>query len=182
MTSLDSQYASWIRKRLNNNSKQQLQLQKSGKWTAKKEVLLIANKAEGSHMSDRVLDTVSEALDLGLGDPILISAAHGEGLADLAQALIEAAKSRGLDQTQTVFDSRTDGSLAGTKISLEERTIQLAIMGKPNVGKSSFVNAVLGEERVIVGPTPGLTRYRRVYIHANMLCIIWPCIQRCCSY
>ena len=122
-------------------------------------------------MSDRVLDTVSEALDLGLGDPILISAAHGEGLADLAQALIEAAKSRGLDQTQTVFDPRTDGSLAGTKISLEERTIQLAIMGKPNVGKSSFVNALLGEERVIVGPTPGLTRYHCFYICTMILCI-----------
>jgi GTP-binding protein len=159
VTSLDSHFANWIRRRLSTKDRpstdsssksNDVKLNKS----VKKEVLLLANKTEGAHLSDRVLDTISDVLQLGLGDPILISASHGDGMADLAHSLIEIAKSKGLDTENVVMEKGKK-----PKISLEERVIEMAIMGKPNVGKSSLINAILKEERVIVGPTPGLTRY-----------------------
>lgn len=120
------------------------------------EVVVLANKTEGAYMSDRVLDSLADACRLGLGDPMPISASHGDGLTDLAQVLIEAARRRNLQEALPDVE-QVDKS---TPIAIEDRRIQLAIMGRPNVGKSSLLNAMLGgtEERVITGPTPGLTR------------------------
>lgn len=153
ISNLDLNFTKWIRKRMTGGLAVNITSSKASQLDTK-HIRLIANKTEGAHLSDRVLDTLAEALQLGLGEPVLISATHGDGMADLAQELIAIAKLKGLDIETPALES----AKSNDKIKLEERTIQLAIMGKPNVGKSSFVNAVLKEERVIVGPTPGLTR------------------------
>lgn len=90
---------------------------------------------------------------MGQGEPLLISASHGDGLADVAQELIRCAQARGLD---TYREKEEEKEI--TDISLHQRTIQMALMGRPNVGKSSLLNAILKDERVITGPTAGLTR------------------------
>lgn len=166
VTPIDTQFAKWLRRKLGNTAKAGFQIDNKvdtltigqnskSKNDTSKQIIIVANKTEGSHLSDRVLDTIAETLKLGLGDPVLISASHGDGMADLAQLLIVAAKSRGLDINMS--DGKQNINMK-EKIPTEDKTIQLAIMGKPNVGKSTLVNAILGEERVIVGPTPGLTR------------------------
>ncbi len=99
---------------------------------SKTPVVLLANKAEG-----RVGTGGSyEAFELGLGTPIAISAEHGEGLADLYAAL---------------------APLAPAAEDTEHR-IQLAIVGRPNVGKSTLVNRLIGEDRMLTGPEAGITR------------------------
>lgn len=146
VTSLDQYFAQWIRKSI-------------GTFTASavsnhpKKLILLANKTEGAHLSDRVLDTVSESLAFGMGEPLLISASHGDGMAELARHLLEIAQERKLD---TLLDA--EERFESAPKTIEEKTIQLAIMGKPNVGKSTLLNAIVGNERVITGPTPGLTR------------------------
>ncbi|MEX2648293.1 MAG: ribosome biogenesis GTPase Der [Alphaproteobacteria bacterium] len=104
-------------------------------------VILIANKAE----SKAAISGVAEAHALGLGDPIAVSAEHGQGLGALYDALaplVEAAEPGAGEQ---------DGAEA-------EAALALAIVGRPNVGKSTLVNRLLGEERVLTGPEPGVTR------------------------
>jgi GTP-binding protein len=102
-----------------------------------KPVLVVANKAEGRAGAAAAL----EAYSLGLGEPVAVSAEHNEGIADLmleiAQRLPEA-----------VADEATD----------PDRPLKLAIVGRPNAGKSTLINRLLGEERMLVGPEPGLTR------------------------
>jgi GTP-binding protein len=100
---------------------------------------LVANKAEGR----RGLSDATEAYSLGLGDPVPISAQHGEGMADL------------YEQLRPFAD---DGEASGTAEGETDRPLQLAIVGRPNVGKSTLVNRLLGEERVLTGPEPGITR------------------------
>ncbi len=105
---------------------------------ANKPVVLAANKAEG-----RAGDTgINEAYALGLGEPIPLSAEHGEGMAELYAAIVE--------KTETDEDGETPGA--------KERPIHLAIIGRPNAGKSTLVNALLGEDRLLVGPEAGITR------------------------
>ena len=153
VTSLDHHFAKWLRKRTGEAAATG---SSNGIGSSVgKEILLLVNKTEGAHLSDRVLDTISDALRLGLGEPLPVSATHGDGLADLATTLIRLAAERGCD----TGDGAARPVVAHDgPITLEERVVQLAIMGRPNVGKSSMLNAFLGEERVIVGPTPGLTR------------------------
>ncbi len=100
-------------------------------------VVLIANKAEGDAGAPGVL----EAFELGMGEPVALSAEHGLGLAELYQAIEVHAPGDGDDAA-----GDDDGPL------------KLAIIGRPNVGKSTLVNRLLGEERTITGPEPGLTR------------------------
>jgi GTP-binding protein len=113
-------------------------------------VVLVANKCEGRAGSEGFY----EAYRLGLGEPIAISAEHGEGVAELAAAMLAAL---GLQPERKSTDS--DGAaVADGKGAVAVHPIRLAIVGRPNVGKSTLVNALVGEERMITGPEPGLTR------------------------
>src|SRR6202789_4234073 len=103
-----------------------------------KPVLLVANKAEGRTATSSILDAYS----LGLGDPVGVSAEHGEGVADLMSEIA--------DRLPLIGAAEGEG--------FEDRPLKLAIVGRPNAGKSTLLNRLLGEERMITGPEPGLTR------------------------
>jgi GTP-binding protein len=103
-----------------------------------KPVLLVANKAEGRLASSGILDAYS----LGLGDPVGVSAEHGEGVADLMSEIAD----------------RLPDEAAAPDDAGDDRPLKLAIVGRPNAGKSTLLNRLLGEERMITGPEPGLTR------------------------
>jgi GTPase len=110
--------------------------------------LLVTNKCEGAKGDEGFYD----AFRIGLGDPIAISAEHGEGLGDLAAAMF---KKLGLTDEQPF---EVDLEHEGDAVDDPARPIKVAIVGRPNAGKSTLVNALLGEDRMIVGPEPGLTR------------------------
>jgi len=113
-----------------------------GRWLRAEStpVIVVANKAEGHAGQTSAL----EAYGLGLGDPVVISAEHGEGVADLFEALLPHVENeRFAEQTEQADE---DGPL------------KLAIVGRPNAGKSTLVNRMLGEERMITGPEAGITR------------------------
>ncbi|HKS90032.1 MAG TPA: ribosome biogenesis GTPase Der [Stellaceae bacterium] len=102
-----------------------------------KPVILVANKAE----SRAALGELGEAYVLGLGDPVAISARHGEGMGELYERLLPLAPEREAEAAPAA-----------------EKPLLLAIVGRPNVGKSTLVNRLLGEERLLTGPEPGITR------------------------
>jgi len=101
-----------------------------------KPVIVAANKAEGKAAAGAY-----EAFELGLGEPIAISAEHAEGLADLYDALAEFVPKAGDD-----VEAKGD------------RAIKVAVVGRPNAGKSTLINRLLGEDRLLTGPEPGITR------------------------
>ncbi len=103
---------------------------------APRPVIVVVNKAD----NPRLLQDAAEFYGLGLGDINTISAAHGHGIADL------------LDKVVSLFPVEFDQE------DTDSDAIKLSIIGRPNVGKSSLMNAILGEERVIVSPIPGTTR------------------------
>lgn len=109
-----------------------------------KPVVLLANKCESKAQED----SIHEAYKLGLGQPIPFSAEHGLGTNDLYEAL-------------KPLDKKTPKSISDTDNNDEEaleRPLQLAIVGRPNVGKSTLVNALLKDERMLTGPEAGVTR------------------------
>jgi GTPase len=112
-------------------------------------VILVANKCEGRAGAEGFYD----AYKLGLGEPIAISAEHGEGLGDLVEAVLAALDLKPLRKRKNENDGEPEESR-----DTKDRPIRLAIVGRPNSGKSTLVNALLGEERMITGPEPGLTR------------------------
>lgn len=103
-------------------------------------VVLVANKAEGRAGEAGIL----EAMALGLGDPIPFSAEHGEGVVDLFDALLPHVDR---DEEEEAEDPEAP-----------DAPLKLAIVGRPNAGKSTLVNKLLGEERMITGPEAGITR------------------------
>ncbi|MCB1546707.1 MAG: ribosome biogenesis GTPase Der [Hyphomicrobiaceae bacterium] len=103
--------------------------------------ILIANKCEGRAAEPGIY----EAFALGLGEPVAVSAEHGEGIAPLMRDIVAA-----LAKDEAETKPGTDDE--------EERPLKLAIVGRPNAGKSTLVNALLGADRMITGPEPGLTR------------------------
>jgi GTP-binding protein len=109
-------------------------------------MILVANKCEGRTASEGL----HEAFRLGLGDPIALSAEHGEGVGDLLSAIAAA-----LGLAPRTGASGATSAAPATAASLP---VRVAIVGRPNAGKSTLCNALLGEERMITGPEPGLTR------------------------
>ncbi len=116
-----------------------------GRWLrgSKTPVIVLANKCEGKAASESGL---MEAYSLGFGDPIAFSAEHGEGLGELFTDLLPFIER---DEVETVdtFDDESD-----------DAPLKLAIVGRPNAGKSTLVNKMLGEDRMITGPEAGITR------------------------
>ncbi len=112
--------------------------------------VLVANKCEGRASEAGFY----EAFELGLGSPVAISAEHGEGLGELETDVLSAlGLKRALKARKGTEDGDEPAAAEGT-----QRPLRVAIVGRPNAGKSTLVNALLGEDRMITGPEPGLTR------------------------
>lgn len=138
VTAMDKHFGAWLRK-------------------AGKPTILIANKCEGAASRPGLI----EAYELGLGEPVPLSAEHGEGMADLVTAL-EPFMPKDDPEDEEAFDVdaaeaevREEGETAAED---EPKALQLAIVGRPNVGKSTLLNALVQEERVLTGPEAGMTR------------------------
>ena len=117
-------------------------------------VVLVGNKAEGRAAEDGLM----EAYSLGLGEPIALSAEHGQGLADLFQALLPHVER--VEQEIAAVTAQAAGEVVDEddEEALDRAPLKLAIVGRPNAGKSTLINRILGEERLITGPEAGITR------------------------
>lgn len=118
VTPMDAHFAAWLRR-------------------GDTPVLLVANKCEGRLGEEGLYD----AFSLGIGEPIPLSAEHGEGMADLFAALV-----------QHIEGAESDAEKP------YEQALQLAIVGRPNVGKSTLINRLINEDRLLTGPEAGITR------------------------
>ncbi|MEO3429626.1 ribosome biogenesis GTPase Der [Pelagibius sp. CAU 1746] len=132
ITALDEHFARWLRR--------------SGKPVA-----LVANKCEGREAEAGLNDAYS----LGLGQAIPISAEHGLGMSDLYDAVVAVAEKA----EETLPEEAPEGGEAEAEAPEETGgVLQLAVVGRPNVGKSTLINKLLGEERLLTGPEAGITR------------------------
>ncbi|RVC43959.1 ribosome biogenesis GTPase Der, partial [Mesorhizobium sp. M4B.F.Ca.ET.088.02.2.1] len=129
-----------------------------------KPVVLVANKAEARGAQGGML----EAWELGLGEPIPVSAEHGQGMPDLRDAVIAAlGEERAFGE-----DEQDDAEIAASEVLIGEditdpdaepvyddtKPMRIAVVGRPNAGKSTLINALIGEERLLTGPEAGITR------------------------
>lgn len=142
ITPQDEQFAQWLRRK-------------------GRPVVLVANKAEGGKMAN----VIAESYGLGFGEPVAISAAHGDGLIDLFAALepwwkeeeeveeVEASAAAASGEFDEEDEAHWEGETVG-----DEVPVSIAIIGRPNAGKSTLLNRLLGEERVLTGPEAGITR------------------------
>ncbi|MAQ81878.1 MAG: ribosome biogenesis GTPase Der [Maritimibacter sp.] len=127
-------------------------------------VILAANKAEGNAADAGVY----EAYELGLGEPVRLSAEHGEGIADLLQVLMpiadeftartEAAEAEAPEIDVEVDDADGTEELPAYRAPSNAKPMQVAVVGRPNAGKSTLINKILGEDRLLTGPEAGITR------------------------
>lgn len=108
-----------------------------------KPVILVANKMEGKPGESGYYD----AFSLGFGDPVPISAEHGQGMADLHDAIVEAV---GEDVAYPIEPEEKEDD--------ENRLLKIAVVGRPNAGKSTLINQMVGDERMLTGPEAGITR------------------------
>jgi len=120
-------------------------------------VILAVNKAEGAAADQGSL----EAFELGLGEPVRISAEHGEGMDDLYRVLQPIAD--GFARRDSEAAPETDVAVAddlpaGAPVPTLKRPLQIAVIGRPNAGKSTLINTILGEDRLLTGPEAGITR------------------------
>ena len=146
ITSADSFFANLIRK-------------------SSKDVVVLGNKCEGK----AGISGIADAYSLGLGDPVPFSAEHGQGIGDLYDAFVEIARRHGrLDELTADIDEEISEA-EEAPLSAEEdtdtwidasvdRPMKIAFIGRPNMGKSTLVNRLLGEERLLTGPEAGITR------------------------
>jgi len=120
-------------------------------------VILAANKGEGKAADATIL----EAYALGLGEPIRMSAEHGEGMGELMDVLrpiaIEHEERAALDAPEVDVDVGDDDEDA-PRIPTLSKPLQIAVVGRPNAGKSTLINKIIGEERLLTGPEDGITR------------------------
>ncbi|HEX6956587.1 MAG TPA: ribosome biogenesis GTPase Der [Ferrovibrio sp.] len=137
VTPMDRHFANWLRRQ-------------------GKPVILLANKCEGNAGASGI----GEAFGLGFGTPIPVSAEHGEGLYDVAEALIEHIGSGGGDAAAAAADkiAEPETDIDADMPDDPTKPIQLAVVGRPNAGKSTLINRLVGSERLLTGPEPGLTR------------------------
>jgi GTP-binding protein len=119
---------------------------------AGKPVTVIANKCEGRAAEPGRL----EAYELGFGEPVAVSAEHGEGMYDLRDALIEMLP----EQVEAQREARRNEEEGTTPNEFDDpnRPIRVAVIGRPNAGKSTLINHLLGEDRLLTGPEAGITR------------------------
>jgi GTP-binding protein len=120
-----------------------------------KPILLVANKAEGAAGRGGVLD----AYELGLGEPIPLSAEHGEGTSDLYEALRAVLPEARPSDEEIAEEAEPElgEDEEGPPVD-PTKPLRIAVLGRPNAGKSTLLNRILGEDRLLVGPEPGLTR------------------------
>jgi GTPase len=124
-------------------------------------VILAANKSEGKAGEAGYL----EAFSLGLGEPVRLSGEHGEGITDLLQMLMPIADAleAKAEALAAEMEPETDVDVSdddddGPRLPTKTRPLQIAVVGRPNAGKSTLINKILGEERLLTGPEAGITR------------------------
>lgn len=147
LTPMDKHFAMWLRKQ-------------------KIKSALLVNKCE----SNKAIEGMYEAYELGFGEPIPISAEHGQGMEDLYQLLRPMVEASAPPEPETTeeedieryFQKYQEGDETGfgdeEEVEDLDNPIKVAIVGRPNVGKSTFMNAILGEHRSMTGPEAGITR------------------------
>ncbi|KAF0694648.1 Aste57867_14487 [Aphanomyces stellatus] len=142
VTEIDKHFARWLRKA-----------------DAKAPIQLVANKLEGD--ATQWLPNIHDSFQLGMGEPLVISAEHGEGLTDLVPLLAPLVECHGEALALEKAVAAAAGEFEAEQEEIDRdnaRAIKLAIVGRPNVGKSTLLNKIVKDERVLTGPEPGVTR------------------------